>query len=286
MRLPLAAGILLLLAPAPEALAWGDTGHEIICEITFREVAPATRERIKVLIGTDQDFTRFSEACTWPDHPRKRGPAHFLNLPRDAAGLAPTDTCAGAGACVVSAIEHDLGVLSSPTAGEADKLKALKFLGHWVGDVHQPLHVSFADDRGGNLVDTEGSCGSGERANLHAAWDTCLLERTLGRDVRSIATKLLAEITEEQKEQWNASGPAEWANESFRITTDPASSYCFKEDGHCAYEEGNEVLDQDEEHKVVSIDAAYVEANGPVIRDRLKRAGTRLAHLLDRSLGQ
>src|SRR4051812_35280368 len=286
MGFRLAAGVLLLLAPAPEALAWGDTGHEIICEIAFRELAPATREKVKALIRTDQDFTRFSEACTWPDHPRKRGPEHFLNLPRDAAGLAPGDTCAGATACVVSAIVADAGVLASATASDAEKLRALKFLGHWVGDVHQPLHVSFADDRGGNLVDTEGSCGSGERANLHAAWDTCLLERTLGRDVRSIATKLLAEITEEQKEQWAASDPAAWANESFQVATDPAVRYCAKEDGRCAYDEGNEVLDQDEEHKVVAIDAAYVEANGPVVRDRLKRAGIRLAHLLDQSLGQ
>ena len=55
---------------------------------------------------------------------------------------------------------------------------ALKFLGHFVGDVHQPMHVSFQDDRGGNSVDTTGVCGS----NLHSAWDTCLLKKAVGTD--------------------------------------------------------------------------------------------------------
>lgn len=273
---------ILLLAPAAEAFAWGDTGHRIICEIAFREVADQTRERIKALIRADADFARFSDSCIWPDHPRKRGPEHFVNLPRTAAGLAPGDACAGASACVVSAITADLAVLASPTAGDAEKARALKFVGHWVGDVHQPLHASFADDRGGNLVDVEGTCA----ANLHSAWDTCLVERTLGRDVPAIATKLVGEVTQEQKEQWNASDPAEWANESFRITTDPATRYCVREGGACSYDEGNEVLDQDEEHKAITVDTAYIETNGPVVRDRLRRAGVRLAHALDQSLGK
>ena len=108
-------------------------------------------------------------------------------------------------------------MLSSPTSDDAARLKALKFLGHWVGDVHQPLHVSFEDDRGGNLIEVEGLCGSGQHANLHGAWDTCLLEQTLGRDVSAIASRLIAEVTPERKAEWTASGPAAWAEESFQV---------------------------------------------------------------------
>jgi S1/P1 Nuclease len=65
------------------------------------------------------------------------------------------------------AIGKDLALLSSSTATEQERLESLKYLGHWVGDIHQPLHVSFEDDRGGNSV---GISGSLCRWNLHAAW--------------------------------------------------------------------------------------------------------------------
>jgi S1/P1 Nuclease len=65
-------------------------------------------------------------------------------------------------------------VLSSPTASDQDQLDALKFLGHWVGDVHQPLHVSFEDDRGGNGVKVSGVLCGGK---LHGVWDSCTRTR-------------------------------------------------------------------------------------------------------------
>src|SRR5262249_13692747 len=76
-----------------------------------------------------------------------------------------------------SAIAKDFAVLSSSAASDADKAASLKFLGHWVGDVHQPLHVSFEDDRGGNEINVVGDC----RGNLHSAWDTCLVVEALKR---------------------------------------------------------------------------------------------------------
>ena len=88
-----AAGLLTLLAPASQALAWGDEGHKIVCEIAFREVANPVRERIKTLIASDQQFRRFADACTWPDHPRKRPSEHFLNLSRDATGVDQQQPC-------------------------------------------------------------------------------------------------------------------------------------------------------------------------------------------------
>src|SRR6202042_1022788 len=68
--------------------------------------------------------------------------------------------------------------------GQAGKLASLKFLGHWVGDIHQPLHVSFEDDRGGNNIAVTGECGS----NLHSAWDTCLVLKAVGEDAGAAAT--------------------------------------------------------------------------------------------------
>lgn len=95
----------------------------------------------------------------------------------------------------------------------ASKLVALKSLGHWVGDIHQPLHVSILDDKGGNTIRTSGQCAG----NLHAVWDTCLVQYAIGPDASEAVTDLLAAITPEMKAQWNASVPRDWANESFAI---------------------------------------------------------------------
>jgi S1/P1 nuclease len=140
------AALVVFFAISSDAWAWGDQGHKVICEIAFRLVQPNTRAEIRKLIGTDEQFNTFSDSCIWPDHPRQRASEHFVNLPRDSDGLH-SETCPGASACVVTAIKRDFEVLSSSNASQAQKLESLKFLGHWVGDIHQPLHVSFEDDR-------------------------------------------------------------------------------------------------------------------------------------------
>jgi hypothetical protein len=147
--------------------AWGDQGHKVICEIAMRLAQPSTRAEIQKLISNDDRFDSFSDSCTWPDHPRQRASEHFLNLPRDSDGLH-SETCPGATNCVVTAIKKDFEVLSSNSASQVQKLASLRFLGHWVGDIHQPLHVSFEDDRGGNSILVTGECGG---SNLHSAWD-------------------------------------------------------------------------------------------------------------------
>ena len=107
----------------------GDEGHKVVCEIAFRLAQPSTRAEINKLISTDERFSSFSESCTWPDHPRQRASEHFVNLPRDSAGLL-FESCPGASACVVTAIRKDFEVLSSNSASQAQKLASLKFLGH------------------------------------------------------------------------------------------------------------------------------------------------------------
>ena len=142
--------------------------------------------------------------------------------------------------CVLSAIDHDLAVLSSPTASDQEQLEALKFLGHWVGDVHQPLHVSFEDDRGGNGVKvTGGLCGG----KLHGVWDSCIIERGLGTDAAAIAGQLRAAITDQQRSEWLASSPIDWANKSFAIATGPAVSYCVRTGAGCWYDTDRERLE-------------------------------------------
>jgi hypothetical protein len=260
----------LLIGAGRDAFAWGDQGHKVICEIAQRLVKPNTRVEIQKLISTDERFNSFSDACTWPDHPRQRASEHFLNLPRNSDGLH-SETCPGASACVVTAIGKDLEVLSSNNASQVQKLASLKFLGHWVGDIHQPLHVSFEDDRGGNSILVTGICGT----NLHSAWDTCLVLRAVGEDVNEAATELMKTITPARIESWTHSEPRDWANESFAMAEQAQTKYCIRQGASCEQPAGK-----------VTIDAAYVVANAPIVREQLQKAGVRLAHLLDAALGK
>jgi hypothetical protein len=262
--------LVVLLPISSDAWAWGDQGHKVICEIAFRLAQPNTRAEIRKLIGTDEQFNTFSDSCIWPDHPRQRASEHFVNLPRDSDGLH-SETCPGASACVVTAIKKDFDVLSSNNSSQAQKLASLKFLGHWVGDIHQPLHVSFEDDRGGNSILVTGICGT----NLHAAWDTCLVLRAVGEDVNEAATELMKTITPARIESWTHSEPTDWANESFAIAEQAQTKYCIRQGASCDQPAGK-----------VQIDAAYVQANTRIIREQLQRSGVRLAHLLDTALGR
>jgi hypothetical protein len=125
------AGVVMLLSllAAQDVAAWGDTGHHIICEIAFQELNPQARARVIQLLRQDPDFQLFSKACTWPDHPRTRASEPFVNLPRSAASIGD-DPCPLDDICVVTAIDADFTVLSQASASEAEKLTALKYLGH------------------------------------------------------------------------------------------------------------------------------------------------------------
>jgi hypothetical protein len=258
----------------------GDAGHQIICEIAFQELNTQAREAVQRLTRQDPDFTLFSKACTWPDHPRKRASEHFVNLPRSATRLGD-QPCPVDAPCVVTAIEADVAALTQARATDAEKLAALKFLGHWVGDVHQPLHVSFKDDKGGNDIHEEGPCAD----NLHAVWDTCIIQRKLGTNIRRIAAELRAPVTAAQRTQWTSTSAKDWANESFAITTSEDVDYCVTTATGCLYEEDNEAYDADEDKKIVTVDEAYMARHLPTITQRLTQAGVRLGALLNRALG-
>lgn len=268
------SGALALVLLCGDARAWSDPGHKIICEIAFRLAHQDTRAAIRRLIESDIEFETFSDSCVFPDHPfrgqpRIRALEHYVNLPRDSKGLT-SDNCPKADKCVLTAILNDAKVLSSKDAADADRLIALKSLGHWVGDIHQPLHVSFEEDRGGNNIKVNGQCSG----NLHAAWDNCLVQYAVGPDVSDAVTDLLEGITPELRTRWLASEPRDWANESFAISEAAKTGYCAMDGGSCNMPAGS-----------VTIGADYLAANEPVVKEQLQKAGVRLARVLDAAFG-
>jgi hypothetical protein len=275
---------LFFLAPGP-AHAWGESGHYTVCEIAYLNLTPVAKAEVDRLIVVGGGYSSFTESCTFPDKPRQRAGEHFANYPRSAERVTGP-ACPGGRPCIVSAIAGDLAVLRSPGASDEDKSKALKFIGHWYGDIHQPLHISFADDQGGNLIDQRGSC----QFSLHSVWDTCIVERRLfapGSDrlvrARAAAATLNATITAQERRSWRQSAPWRWAAESYEVTRRATTGYCVMKPDSCWYSSDERTYVSDAPKRVQLVDDAYLDWARPIVADRLKRAGIRLAHSLNKS---
>jgi len=274
--------MLVVLAAVSPAGAWGDVGHKVICEIAFQELTARARTEVLRLIRKDAEFRVFSGSCAWADHPKQREAEHYINVPRDFVAFS-ADQCPGRAKCLFSAVRLDLEVLTTPGGSDQARLRSLKLLGHWIGDLHQPLHVSFADDRGGTrIVEDSGACA----ADLHSVWDWCIIERTLGDDVRAIARRLHEAITSAERAAWQSGRVQDWASESLALAREASVRYCVQRGTVCEYAAGRPTYRPRSRERVVTADAAYVEAHKAAVVERLKQGGVRLATLLNRVLGQ
>ena len=273
--------MLVGLGGASQAWGWGDVGHRIVCEIAFHELNEKARAEVGRLIRKDSEYAFFADACAWADHPKQREIEHFINVPRDFAAFT-ADRCPGGVKCLFSAIHADLGVLRTPGTSDQAKLRALKFLGHWLGDLHQPLHVSFADDRGGTKIVDRGPCAT----DLHGVWDWCIIEQTLGQNSRRIARHLYQTITAADRVAWQAGQIHDWATESLMLAREASVHYCVQKGSACDYDVGRPTYQRGSRERVVELDARYLNAQKVIVVERLKRGGVRLAHVLNQTLGQ
>ena len=269
---------LLFSLLSSSAFGWGEDGHRIVCQIAFDELTPSARIEVRRLLALDPDFESFADSCLFADSPERiRFLDHFMNLPRSTRAITSAE-CPLAESCVISAIQNDFLVLQNAEASDAEKLLALKLLGHWVGDVHQPLHVSFQDDRGGNSnnVNVDDS-----RVNLHGVWDYQIIARNLGDDFLRIAEDLRDSITEKQRNEWQHDSPIEWVDESYQLTISPSVNYCVQKQGACWYTNDNMMLDRGEPWRDIRITDDYLKMHSATVSLRLQQAAIRLAELLN-----
>src|SRR5229473_3601122 len=182
----IAAGTLALalaanIAQPRAALAWGDDGHKVVALIAQSFLQADVRKRVNALLAADTDDLTahdIASAATWADKYRdanfegsrsKTRQWHFTDIEITAPDLQkacfnhpalPTGTVASNGPaadCVVDKIEQFAAELANPATDHDEQVVALKFLLHFVGDLHQPLHSSDDNDRGGN--NKQGICG-------------------------------------------------------------------------------------------------------------------------------
>ena len=237
-----------VLLPA-HAIAWGSLGHQVIANIAYSQLGPKGRIEVDRLLALEPGATLVS-ISTWADEHRNpaTAPWHYVNFPRGNCKFEPARDCPD-GRCVVGAIEKQVAILGSGVDDEK-RLLALKYLVHFVGDVHQPLHAGYAEDRGGNSYQLQAFM---KGSNLHAVWDSGLI-RNLNEDESVLSKRLLSKPSPTETAKWNA---AQAAEESCQIVGQPG----FYPDR--------------------LVDTDYIEKFTPVMEARLVQAGRRLAALLN-----
>ena len=255
----LLAAMQLLLAPV--AAAWGPVGHRVIGQAAFELLDAPARERVMAILDVGdaaQAATALDEACNWPDAVRTSpewawsAPLHYVNLPRHAPRYDRQRDCPD-GLCVTEGVLRYAAVLAVPEIESERRWQAFAFLCHLVGDLHQPLHTGFRDDRGGNHIEV---AYRGEEWNLHEWWDSVLVRARLG-DERSEVTATAAAARALPAAAWTPDDVARWTEESHGIALDRA------------YPPG-EVIDE-----------AFAARSWPIIERQWSRAAARLARILN-----
>jgi len=268
----IAAAIILTLLIPSTLVGWGAGGHEIVASLAQARLTENAKRGIRSLIGD----ASLASIANWADEVRPERDEtynwHFVDIPESVSGFSDERDCflpnsrhKGAATdhhnCVVDRIEIFKQVLSDSDASRDDRIEALKFLVHFVGEVHQPFHAIGEAAGGNGIAVAEFGRTQYERhpCNLHVAWDSGLIQHTgMGRDEYvAHLEKLISEM------HLTASGnPEDWANESHGY-----AQSAWLADG-------------------AQIDENYYRKEIKVVDQRLALAGLRLAAVLNEAFAQ
>lgn len=278
-RLILLIAALLALSARP-ALAWGDFGHRTTAAIAMANMSPKARAEVAVLLraerGLGTPYCRIrslGDASVWPDCVRREGwrwgysfAWHYQTQPVCRAYDARAN-CSG-GNCVTAQIDRNRRILADKSLPAAQRLEALTFLSHFIGDIHMPLHSGDNNDRGGNEV--AAVYGDAPVRNLHSLWDGPQAERA----ITSAEPPLVRRYAAADFAALSGGTAADWGRESWSLARQ-VYTRAFGFDP-C----GGAVVPQS-----VVWSNATIEATLPDARTRLTQAGLRMARVLDEALG-
>lgn len=269
-RYPASVLLVAALAVPSVAVAWGPQGHRLVADIAWAELQPDTRQQATQLLVGEPEPT-LAGIANWADRLRELDPDlgrrsagwHYVNIGEHDCNYEAARDCP-AGNCVVEAIGAQTRILADRDQPFAARTQALKFVVHFIGDVHQPLHAGYARDKGGNTVQVRMPDGSaeGKGSNLHRLWDSGMLSAT-GRSDALYLQQLQAQSLV-VRAHVAALPPAatRWAEHSCTIVLQPG----FYPDSPV-------------------IGEAYMQAWRPLAEEQLHRAGIELARVLDAALG-
>ncbi|WP_188056129.1 S1/P1 nuclease [Sphingosinithalassobacter sp. CS137] len=270
---------LLLLAPAP-AFAWWEYGHQTVAAIAYRNVAPETRAAIDRLLARQALLETPScpagtieEASVWADCIKPLGARfsyayswHYQNV--NVCQPFDLESACKDGNCVSAQVTRNAALLKDRSVPLRERVMALAFLVHFVGDLHMPLHAGDKGDLGGNRLKTNYGIYSTDRLNLHSVWDGLLAERAI-----STPPSLVHAYPADERARIAAGSVEDWSRESWEVSRQHA--YAAALDGKpCS-------TDQERGH----LSNETIETMVEPAREQIKRAGLRLARLLDEALG-
>ena len=273
---------LALLFAAPVAAYW-EYGHETVAKIAWQQMRPETRRAVARLlrqgrlldtptcpVGTIEQASlwadcikpldeRFAYAFSW----------HYQNV--DICQPFDLKAPCKDGHCVSAQIERQARLLADPAVPQREKLMALAFLVHFVGDLHQPMHAGDHGDLGGNKVAANYGLIGG-RTNLHSIWDGWLAERAITTPPAG-AANLLAALSPERRAAIGGGSVEDWSREMWDKARDLAYQTII----------GDPCGDAPTERPTLT--EAQVQALIPAVRENVLEGGIRLARLLDDALG-
>jgi len=241
----------LLLLTSSIASPWGAIGHRIVGRIAEQHLSAEARQQLQALLGPES----LAQVSTWPDEIRAdpawnhASPWHYVSIADDETYETAAKNPAGD---VVEAIQRLTGVLRDPQATPQEQVVAVKFLVHFVGDIHQPLHVGRRDDQGGNMIQVQ---WFGELSNLHKVWDDQLIEAeklSFSEFAAFLNHPSTAEVA-----AWQQSTVLDWVREAMHLRPQ-------------VYDIGDGQLGYPYRFKQM-----------PTVKERLLHAGVRLAGLLN-----
>jgi hypothetical protein len=275
------------------AFGWWETGHQTVSRIAALHLTPAARTRVARILDvpdTPQAVAdALAQASTWADETKndtKTGEWHYIDLTlqdhkSDIPLRCKDNNCAPARiALFATQLAHE------QANANWSQLDALRYLVHFVGDIHQPLHTISDEDLGGNCERLEPPVDTAK--NLHALWDGgIILAMPTGTDDKALAASLEQEI-----QGWPAARQADllrgnqddWVWEShelalkdvyddLHIPVEPAIFPASCTDAPAAINDFKS-----------DVGSAYVESMKPVVREQLEKAGLRLAKMLNEAL--
>jgi hypothetical protein len=277
--------LLALLVPLAPARAYWEYGHETIARIAYANVRPATRTAIRrvladqALLGSPECPARdVAEASYWADcvKPLKDAAGvsrfgyafswHYQNV--DVCKPFDLGTACKDGNCVSAQIDRQAATLRAPGASRADRVKALAFLLHFAGDLHQPLHAGDKGDLGGNNIAAAYGIYAPRRFNIHSVWDGPLAERAI-----TSGASLVRRYPAATRTRLGAGDTAAWSRENWAVSRDFVYASALGGDP-CGPSPARTQLDD-----------TTIARLAPVLRQQVLKGGLRLARLLDRALG-
>jgi hypothetical protein len=236
--------------------SWGPQGHEIVASYAQSINSPIVIQKYTTILNGQT----LSNISNWADEIREELPwssqLHYIDTPDNLCNYNHKRDC-GDENCVAGAISNYTQRLTSNIEPEI----SLKFVVHFIGDIHQPLHVGFTTDRGGNTIKV---LFFSKHYNLHAVWDSAIIERRL-EEFNNNITNYTNYLLKNSNEKLGSINIDDWGEESILYACEYAYEYVHNS-SH------------------LNLGQEYYSRSLPIVEKRLVQAGIRLANTLENIL--